>query len=317
MNKSGVWKRLITCLLVATSLTGCFGGKPAIIRSENLQRAETALTRGVRAEQKGNYQESISQLSEALSISTSIEDLPLRITSLVNLARLHRLNHELQRSEQYGNQALGLLSPDSHLYSEACHEKALLELAKQQPAQALIWGERAMAAESGDQYGSRLNLASRINLEMGNRSVADGVARQALAKNRSAGQAEEEANSLRILGIVARLEKNYGEAEHLLVEALSIDKRLGRSGKIAIDLEELALISQSSGNLKLSLHYLERAGDVHDAAGRKQLAIKLLERRAEIHTLLGESGKADEIRENAHKRASQNSSPTISPSSRP
>lgn len=304
-------------LISATVLNGCFGGKPAVVRSESQQKAETALARGIRAGQKGNSGEALSQMNEALGISTSIEDLPLRITALINLARLHRLNRDLLRSAEYGDQALALLTPESHLYSEAAHEKALLELSKRQLPQALSWAQKSIDSEQGDLRGSRLNLAARVNLESGHRAAAEGLARQALQHNRTSGHAEEEANSLRIMGIVARLDKKFGAGEKLLLESLAIDKRLGRSAKIAIDLEELALLSREAGNVPMALRYLERAGAVHDAAGRLQQTLDILEKRAEMHSALGEPDKAAELRAAARKRADQKSSATISPSSRP
>ncbi|MBC8018473.1 MAG: tetratricopeptide repeat protein, partial [Verrucomicrobia bacterium] len=229
------------CVALNLLLTGCFGGKAPAVRAESRQRAETALTRGVRAEQKGNYPEAEKLLAEALATSSSIEDYPARTTALINLARLHRLRHDLPNAESYIDQALVLLTKDSPLFAEATHEKALLELTKGNPATALEWAQKSIAAEQGNLRGTRRNLASRIQVVLGNWSAADALARAALDENRSAHQAEEEANSLRIMGIVARNDKKYSQGEQFLQEALSIDKRIGKSSKIAADLEELAI----------------------------------------------------------------------------
>ena len=324
MNRRTAWYLICACVMSCAVLNGCFGGKVQAIRSESLQRAETALIRGVRAEQKGNYPEAAALLTEALTFSTSIDDIPGRITALINLARLNRLQHDPQRAEQHIDRALELIAGDSSLFAEAAHEKALIELSKGQPIQALVWARKSVDTESGDQRGSRLNLASRINLELGNRAAADALARRALLENRSSAHAEEEANSLRIMGIVARFAANYAEGERLLLEALSIDKQIGRSGKIAVDLEELAVISQDTGNLKQAARYLERAGDVHGAAGRSQQAVKTLESCAELYARLGDAVKAGEAREKAghfavkdEPQKPQNSSATTRPSSNP
>jgi tetratricopeptide (TPR) repeat protein len=251
-------------------LVGCFGGKAAAVKAESLQRAETALARGVRAEQKGNYPEADTLLAEALTVSSSIEDYPLRITALINLARLHRLQHDLPGSEKYIDQALSLVTKVPQLSAEAAHEKALLEVTKGNLSTALEWAQQSITAEQGKLRGSRRNLAARIQLLLGNGSAADALAHTALAENRSAGQAEEEANSLRIMGIVARTGKRFSEGEQLLREALSIDKRIGKSGKIAVDLEELAQTAQLAGNGKAAAEYQMRAYDVNSAAGRLQ-----------------------------------------------
>lgn len=311
---------LAVCLLLA----GCFGGKTPVVRTESQQRAETALTRGIRAEQKGNYADADTFLAEALTISSSVEDYTIRTTALVNLARLHRRQHDLPKAEIYLNQALALGSGDSRFSAEVAHEKALVELAKGNPVNALEWATSAIATEQGNQLGTRRNLASRIQLTLGNWSEADSLARRALEDNRSAGQSEEEANSLRILGIIARNGKRYAEGEQFLQEALSIDKRLGKSAKIAVDLEELASTSRSAGRLNEAVRYLERAHDVNRAAGRLRQAVQNQQMLADVFTLQGETVKAATARATARKLADhdssqqpQKSSTTTNPSSSP
>lgn len=315
---------LWVCIALNLVLAGCFGGKQTVVRSESRQRAESTLSRGVRAEQKGNYTEAEKLLTEALTTSSSIEDYPLRTTVLINLARLCRLQKDLPKAEQYMSQALVLVTTDSALFAEAAHEKALLELARENPATALDWAQKSIAAEQGNLRGSRRNLAGRIQLTLGDWSTAAALARAALDENRSANQPEEEANSLRILGIVARNEKKYIEGVQFLREALAIDKRIGKSGKISVDLEELAKTTHSAGNMKESAGYLERAFEVNLAAGRLRQAMFNQETLAGIYNMLGEPLKADKAGETARKIRSQvdsqqpqGSSVTISPSNKP
>lgn len=306
-------------------LAGCFGGKAQTARPEALLRAETAYNRGLRAEQKGDSPEAEKLLTLSLSISTSIEDIPARTKALIQLARLYRLRHDLPKAETCIDQALAAVSgTDPHLVVEAAYEKALIELASARPDTALEWANRAIAAERGNALGRRLNLAGRIQLVRGRWSEAAALAGKALGENRSAGQAEEEANSLRILGIVARNEKNYGTGMDLLQEALQIDKRIGKSSKIAADLEELAATSREAGNLSDSAAYLERAYEVNLAGGRLRQAEENQESLAGVYTALGENHKATRAGETARKLGSQaapqtpgSSSATTNPSSSP
>lgn len=311
----------VTCTLL---LAGCFGGKAPLLRAESQQRADTALVRGVRAEQKGNYQEAEKLLSEALTTSSSIEDYVGRTTALINLARLHRLQHDLLKSESFIDQALALPTTDPRQTAEAAQEKALLELAKGNPAQALEWAQQALATEPGNLRGSRRNLTARIQLLLGNRSAADTLARAALPENRSSGQAEEEANSLRIMGIIARHETKYSESVLYLQEALVIDKRIGKSAKIALDLEELAAVAQQAGNLQTAADYLARAYDVNNAADRLQQALHNQVALAKIYEVLGNPLKAAMARDLVQKLAARSgvqqpptSPETIKPSSKP
>jgi tetratricopeptide (TPR) repeat protein len=305
-------------------LAGCFGGKVHPARPETQLRAETALSRGIRAEQKGDSHEAEKLLTQSLAISTSIEDYPARATALIHLARLNRLRHDLSKAETYIDLALAAIELDPRFSAEAAYEKALVELAKDSPAAALEWSQKAIAAEHGSALGSRLNLAGRIQLVFGKWSDADGLARKALSENRSAGQAEEEANSLRILGIVARNEKKYDLGSQFLQEALQIDKQIGKNSKIAADLEELAETARNAGNLRDSATYLERAYAVNLAGDRLRQALKNQGDLTDVYATLGEVLKATRARETARKLESQvaiqnpgSSSATINPSSRP
>lgn len=305
-------------------LAGCFGGKAQPARPEALLRAETTLSRGLRAEQKGDSLEAEKLLIQSLTISTSIEDNPARAAALINLARLYRLQQDLPKAESCIDQALAIVEDTPHLSAEAIYEKALVELAKGRPSTALEWAQKAIAAERGSARGSRLNLAARIHLVQGNWSEADALARKALSENRSLGQAEEEANSLRTLGIVARHEKNYDQGAQLLGEALRIDKRIGKNSKIASDLGELAGTARSAGKLRESAVYLERAFEVNQAGGRLRQAKENQEALADVYSALGEDHKATSARETARRLALPDatqkpgsSSATINPSSRP
>lgn len=322
-NKSHLFK---ICILLTLTilLNGCFGGGASVPRSETQMKADSALLRGVRAEQKGNYADAVAYFSESLTVSTSIEDMEVRTTALLNLARLYRLQRDLPHSEPYLEQALALTETYPALRSEIYQEKALLELSKGQLANAQTWSEMSIAAESGNQRGSRLNLAARIHLELGNPEKTLIMSRQALHENRSAKLLEEEANSLRIMGISARLLGSPAESENYLQEALAIDKRIGISSKIAADLEELGSTSLSAGNLKQAASALERASEIHTASGRRKSAALNQTTLANIYSRLGDLIKAEkaitaarDLEAERPTPSSQNSSVTINPSSKP
>jgi tetratricopeptide (TPR) repeat protein len=303
---------------------GCFGGASQSARPEAQLLAETSLSRGIRAEHRGDSLEAERLLTQALTVSSSIEDYPAQSVALINLARLYRLNPDLQKAETFIDQAITVSEKDPRHAAEAAYEKALIDLAKDSPATALEWARKAIAAEQGNALGSRLNLAARIQLARGMWSDAGTLAAKALVESRSAGQAEEEANSLRIMGIVARNEKKYDQGAQLLQEALQIDKRIGKNSKIAADLGELAETARSEGKLKESAAYLERAFEVNRAGGRLRQAKENQERLAVVYAQLGEDQKATRALETAGKLAIPVAIPqpagrsaTISPSSRP
>lgn len=304
--------------------SGCFGGKAPSILPETQLRAETSLNRGIRAEKRGDSVAAEELLNRSLSISSSIEDYPARTTALINLARFYRQRHDLLKAETCIDQAIAITKTDSILYAEVAYEKALIELAHGRTATSLEWVQKAIAGEQGDMLGSRLNLAARIQLARGMGKEAVELARKALNENRSAGQTEEEANSLRILGIAARNENDFDRGAELLQEALQIDRQIGKSSKVAADLRELAETARRAGKLKESAMYLERAYEVNRAAGRLGQAIENQESLAGVYSAAGEEQMAVRARETARKLAVPdviqqpgNSSATINPSSRP
>jgi tetratricopeptide (TPR) repeat protein len=305
-------------------LAGCLGGSVQPVRSDTLLRAEAALNRGIRAQEQGDAITAERFLTQALALSSSVEDYPLKTTALINLARLNRLRHDLPKAGIFIDQALAAAAAAPRLSAEAAFEKALLELAKDDPVTAMVWVQKSITAQQGSTLGRSLNLAGRIQVVSGKWSEAEALAGKALYENRSAGEFEEQANSLRILGIVARNQKNYAAAGTFLQEAVQIDKRIGKSGKIAADLEELAATARSAGNLKESASYLERAYELHQAGGRFRQAGQNQEALAGVYAALGEELKANSARETARilsirDGAQQTGNPltTISPSSRP
>jgi len=293
----------LAALLATLSLAGCFGGGSTVVRSEAQTRADTLLKRGIRAEQKGEVPEAGRLLREALAVSSAIEDIPAKTVALINLARLSRLNNDLADASASIDAALALLAPQAEFYSEAAYEKALVCLAGGDSATALAWAERSVAAETGSLVGRRMNLVGRILLAQGEWSKAGQTVTRALEENRGDENREERANSLRMLGIVARNDGDFREAERFLNEALWIDKQIGASAKIASDLEELATTARAGGDPDKTARYLERAYDVHYGAGRFGPAGAAQSALADLFSRLGDDTRAEAARAKARELA--------------
>ncbi|HEX9078518.1 MAG TPA: tetratricopeptide repeat protein, partial [Desulfuromonadaceae bacterium] len=182
----------------------------------------------------------------------------------------------------------------------AAQEKARVELSSNS-ALALEWAQKAVAAEKGNFTGRRLNLLGRIQVAQGDLTAADDTLKKALDANRSNELREEEANSLRMLGIVARKQHRFVDAERLLTEALELDKLLGVSVKIGTDLEELALTARDAGKPEKAADYLGRACDVHLNGGRPGQAGADMTALADLYGQLGDSRKAEAARRRARE----------------
>ncbi|RII31434.1 MAG: hypothetical protein CXR30_01065 [Geobacter sp.] len=317
-------RRILACSLLLTMLSGCFGGTAKNVRSEAQTRADSLLVRAIRAEQKGDTREALKMLSEAFSVSASIEDTHAKAIALINIARLHRLNHEAGPATTAIDTALELPVNDGGIFSEAAQEKALILLTTNNADAALPWAEKSAASANDALLGRRLNLLGRILLGRNEMAASVPILEKALKENREHGNAEEEANSLRMLGIVARRKVNNAESERLLAQALDIDKRIGISSKISTDLEELSTTARAADNLTDAASFLERAYEVHIYAKRYQDAGKAKSALAEISGLQGDDFKAEaarktarELFEKAKNQQLGTASETIKPSSSP
>lgn len=303
-------RRTSTWLLTACaamSLSGCFGGKPPV-RPESQLKAEALIKRAIRAEQKNDSQQAEQYLIEALQLSSSIEDLPVKAQTLVNLARLSRLHGTVSQADDRIKQALTILNPESDSYAEAVHEKALIELAAGNRETARQWAVQSVKAEKGQDTGCRQNLLGRVLIALEDPAGAETVLNRALAENRKYNHQEEEANSLRMLGIVARLRKGTAESERLLNEALTIDKKIAVSSKIAADLEELAATALAANKSDQAVQFLDRASAVNLAGGRRSQAAANQAALGHVFDLLGDGSRANKARSRSRELSGQ---PTI------
>lgn len=290
---------LILCCLLATLFAGCSGN--VAFRSEMQSQAATQLERGIRAEQKGEILQAEKYLADSLRISSSIEDNSARITSLINLARLNRLNNKPASATPHIDQAIKLSEGVPILMAEAAYEKALIELAQNHIAEALTWAVKSLSSDNAEPKGKRLNLIARIHRAAGNKIEASSYSVMAREENHGSGQSEEEANSLRLLGSIAREERRFDEAGKLLMEALEIDKHAGESVKIAHDLNELAALANDLGDLNMMLDYLERALSVQLNGNRIEEAAATQLRISEIYRKAGKISQAEKAMQDANQ----------------
>jgi tetratricopeptide (TPR) repeat protein len=289
------------CYLLPALLAGCAGGGQALIRSEAQSQAATQLERGIRAQNKGENSQAEKYLADSLRISSSIEDNPARIIALVNLARLKRLNNKPESAALHIDQALKLANDTPGTMAETAYEKALIELAQNHFAEALTWGTKSFSTDNGNEKGKQLNLLARIHHAAGNRNEATNFATRAREESHRNGQADEEANSLRTLGSLERENGRFDEAGKLLQESLAIDKQIGESHKIALDLEELATLAHDQGNLNKEVDFLERAFSVHINGRRIEKAASTQLKISEIYRKRGNRVLAEKAAQTAEQ----------------
>ncbi len=319
MNKLLKTIKALTVLILITTLSACFGTSPPV-KPEIQIRSEKLIEQAIRAEQKNEITRAELLLEESFKLSAAVEDTPATVRALINIGRLNRLHQQTTKARNAIDSALTMLTPEMEMYPEAAQEKALLELAAGNSASALSWAQKSVDTEKGAHLGRRLNLVGRVMILQGNDQDASKILDIALKQNIAVSNIEEHANSLRMLGIIARNDRKYTASEKILLEALTLDKNIAVSNKIALDLEELANTAKSDGKLKEAIGYLQRAYLVNSSSGRLHQAKTMKEKCAEIFELLNDKVNADKSRDTAISISNQlkGSSPeTTRPSKSP
>lgn len=252
--------KLLLFVTACNLLSGCAGNKANRL-SEHERRITDLNERALDSTAKGYDTDAGKLLQEALQRASAQDDRNGVSVTLLNLSRLARHNGKLQLAAQLVEQAL-VSATGTTQYADAAQEKALQELAGNRLAEADRWAEIARTSEQGNLLGRRLNLLARISLLKGEKNEAAQLAEQALSANKGDGMELERANSLRMLGLIKAQERQFDKADELLQEALSLDKQLAASTKIAADLEALAELAGLKGDKNLQQGYLQRAKTV-------------------------------------------------------
>ncbi len=271
---------LLLCAVACIPLSGCSGPTPLSVPPAK-ENAETWNRRGLAAEARGDRDGAISAFREALKITRSIEDADGSSVALINLARVHRLKGELSPAKDRIDEALLLAPPGSSLFPETAFEKAKVGLAMGDLPAAREWARKAVQAETGSSRGRMLNLLARVRFLEGTADEARSLAGTALEANRGAGARGEEANSLRLLGDIAAEGGDRKGAEGLYLDALSIDKEIAESRKIAADLRALGAAAAARGETERALVFYGRAAVVSrngDDPKEADAALKEMER---------------------------------------
>lgn len=247
---------LLAMLTLTTLLSGCFsGGAPAL--SPTVRRIQEMNERALHSVEKQRFDDARTVLDEALRLATSLDDGQQQTLTLINLARLERRLGRLQQAEPLLERARRAAA--TGYAADLAQETALLMIARNHLPEAERWAEIALQEERGDLTGRRLNLLARIALLNGDEPKALRLAEQALGVCSAPAMAEERANALRIIGQLKVREKRFDEAERLLNEALTLDRRQERPLKIAADLEALAQLMDLKGQAEQGREYRQRA----------------------------------------------------------
>ncbi|MBI5049709.1 MAG: tetratricopeptide repeat protein [Nitrospirae bacterium] len=254
-------------------LTGCGHATPApsgahLQAVEFNQRAETDF-------KKGDYKSALNFYNEALRINRSIENNDGIAINLINLAIVYHKLGDKDNALKHVNEILdtSLITHNALRQSEAAIIKAMIYLEDADYGKASQWADSALSFCKGIECaveGKIYNIKSRIALLKGDFSPAAVYAAKGLDLNKEHKDREETANSLRLIATTKAKAGEYEGAKKSFEDALAIDKSLGASRKIILDLMGAGDILFKQGVLKDALRYYNRALSASEGAGDKQ-----------------------------------------------
>jgi len=226
------------------------------------------------------------EFRRAVEIERSVENEDGVAANLINLSIARQRAGD--RTAARAAVAEVLDSPLMHFppgrVAEAALRSAILltEEREVEGAAKALERSRSLCAGRCPLTGKIDNVAAQLALLGGRNEEARAAAQRALSANRSRGDREEIANSLRLLGAAALALGKPAEVEPLAKEALEIDKQLAVPSKIFRDLVLLGRAAKARGNAEDAAQLLGRALAVARAAG-DQAAV------AEVQNLLAEA----------------------------
>ena len=266
-------------------LAGCASQAPAPQPAKRTQAIE-ANNRGTTLFQRGDYAAAAAEFRRAVEIERSIENEDGVAANLINLSIAYQRAGDRSAARAAVAEVLDnpLMRFPPQRVAEAALRSAILLTEERQidPAAKALERSRALCAGRCPLTGKIDNVAAQHALLGGRHEEARVAAQRALAFNRSRGDREETANSLRLLGGSALAAGKPAEVEPLAREALEIDKQLALPTRIFRDLVLLGRAARARGNAEDAAQLLGRALAVARAAGDASAI-------AEVQSLLAEA----------------------------
>lgn len=250
-------------------LAGCASQPPAPQPAKRLQAIE-ANNRGTALFQRGDYAAAAGEFRRAAEIERSIENEDGVAANLINLSIAYQRAGDRAAARAAVAEVLGsplMQFPPGRVAEAALRSAILLTEERELEAGAkALERSRSLCAGRCALTGKIDNVAAQLALLAGRHEEARAAAQRALSANRSRGDGEEVANSLRLLGGAALAGGRPAEVEPLAREALEIDKQLAVPGKIFRDLVLLGRAAKARGNTDDAAQLLGRALAVARAA---------------------------------------------------
>ena len=255
-------------LLVIVAATGC-SAPPKPSTAARQEAALEANRKGEAYVRHGELENAARSYREALRFSQALEDADGIAANAINLSIVR------QRQGRFADARASLaavldqrnLKFSNARLAEVSLRQALLDLDEKNLAGADDWMAKATGhcAERCPAGAAIHNVRAQLALRAGRTDAAFLAARSAHDASRASGDQAEQANALRLLGIVGLKNGDAASARQHLEQALAIDRELGAPRKIALDLLALGQAAALGGDRESARAYYARALAVGEA----------------------------------------------------
>ena len=255
-------------LLVIVAATGC-SAPPKPSTAARQEAALEANRKGEAYVRHGELENAARSYREALRFSQALEDAEGIAANAINLSIVR------QRQGRFADARASLaavldqrnLKFSNARLAEVSLRQALLDLDEKNLAGADDWMAKATGhcAERCPAGAAIHNVRAQLALQAGRTDAAFLAARSAHDASRASGDQAEQANALRLLGIVGLKNGDAASARQHLEQALAIDRELGAPRKIALDLLALGQAAALGGDRESARAYYARALAVGEA----------------------------------------------------
>ena len=255
-------------LLFIVSVTGC-SAPPKPSTAARQEAALEANRKGEAYVRHGELENAARSYREALRFSQALEDADGIAANAINLSIVR------QRQGRFADARASLaavldqrnLKFSNARLAEVSLRQALLDLDEKNLASADDWMAKATGhcAERCPAGAAIHNVRAQLALQAGRTDAAFLAARSAHDASRASGDQAEQANALRLLGIVGLKNYDAASARQHLEQALAIDRELGAPRKIALDLLALGQAAALGGDRESARAYYARALAVGEA----------------------------------------------------
>jgi len=259
--------RLLVLLFIVAA-TGC-SAPPKPSTAARQEAALEANRKGEAYVRHGELENAARSYREALRFSQALEDADGIAANAINLSIVR------QRQGRFADARASLaavldqrnLKFSNARLAEVSLRQALLDLDEKNLAGADDWMAKATGhcAERCPAGAAIHNVRAQLALQAGRTDAAFLAARSAHDASRASGDQAEQANALRLLGIVGLKNGDAASARQHLEQALAIDRELGAPRKIAVDLLALGQAAALGGDRESARAYYARALAVGEA----------------------------------------------------